>query len=313
MLDQLSCLESKSRWLGYHFSEIMNSLKIQIPSIEKQKNSLKRKREKIKELEKQIDQIEERSGAELKKDFDFLEHAIKSPVFKITSSTKLLKSFVSNLDKRFSEELKKTFRERYDEKIEDFLAGLISAATEIPKIVNTAKTRAQFSLKQYPNKEYSYKEVVAHIERTVKKIKNRNYNISVENNLDQKTRDFMYTAWAGFMRKELVSYREINLMNQEIKTTGEEIEEEIFNMKKKTEWIVANGDLDAKTERDLKKKIQEYKVEKENLFSRQRDIDAKAESLNEEVLKYLEMLPARNSTQRIMKTIKCQNSQRTLS
>ena len=53
--------------------------------------------------------------------------------------TKLLKSFVSNLDKRFSEELKKTFRERYDEKIEDFLAGLISAATEIPKIVNTAK------------------------------------------------------------------------------------------------------------------------------------------------------------------------------
>lgn len=224
---QLTYLETNTTRLGYNYREIMDCLKIQIPSVEKQKEFIEtKKREKIKELEKQIDQIEERSGVELKKDFDFLEHAIKSPVFKITSSTKLLKSFVSNLDKRFSEELKKTFQERYDEKIEDFLGGLISAATEIPKIVNTAKTRAQFSLKQYPNKEYSYKEVVAHIERTVNKIKNKNYNISVENNLDQKARDLMYTAWSGFMRKQLFSDK---VMDQELEKYLEMLPGEEFN------------------------------------------------------------------------------------
>ena len=146
---QLSYFEKGSTRIGYNFNEIMNCLKIKIPSLKKQQDYIdKAVAKKIKNLMDQAEEIKLASGQEAKSyvegvqsDIDWLDHAIALPISNLNAMTeKLKRTLYDSTLKKYLQKIENVYAKRYSgKKLEDLFENLSDVGEEI-EFVEYAET-----------------------------------------------------------------------------------------------------------------------------------------------------------------------------
>ncbi len=189
---QLSYFEKGSTRIGYNFNEIMNCLKIKIPSLKKQQDYIdKAVAKKIKNLMDQAEEIKLASGQEAKSyvegvqsDIDWLDHAIALPISNLNAMTeKLKRTLYDSTLKKYLQKIENVYAKRYSgKKLEDLFENLSDVGEEIVEFVEYAGNRSRLKDKEFKSLK-EIKTILKSYEESSNDVRKIETKIEVEENL----------------------------------------------------------------------------------------------------------------------------------